>query len=206
MRSTRHRLVFVGKHSDHDTLWPGQVERAQAINVVLDGIEFSQCRINVDRCCRFTGCCRMHIGTGECVIEEAGSREPRLDAAFARQSEVLEAGNAAIDGEFSRQLRCKIGLYNIETVLLEQALPSHTGEPSACSFDLINPRHFLFSHFSPASSLSGGPNVSFGSGRYLSHFTILAIGTFHASSFYSRLFHHAPNGANSSNWIGAVFV
>jgi hypothetical protein len=57
-------------------------------------------------------------------------------------------------------------------VLLEQALPSHTAEPSAGSFDLINPRHFLFSHFSPASSLSGGPNVSFGSGRYLSHFTI----------------------------------
>jgi hypothetical protein len=96
----------------------------------------------------------MDVGTGECVIEEAGGRESRLDAACARQAEVLEPRNAAVNGELARQLRCKIGLSNIETVLLEQAPPSHACEPSAGSFDLFNLRHFLFS---PASSLSADP-------------------------------------------------
>jgi len=43
----------------------------------------------------------MYVRASESVIEQAGSRESRLDAACASQSEVLETGNSAIDGEFA---------------------------------------------------------------------------------------------------------
>src|SRR5580704_9142232 len=91
----------------------------------------------------------MDVGSGERVIEEAGGREPRLDAACARQAEVLEPRNVAVDGEIARQLRCEIGHYNIETVVLQQALPSHACKPSAGSFHLINLRHFISPAFLP---------------------------------------------------------
>src|SRR5580700_8873610 len=113
MRSARAWPEFVGKYSDDDILEAGRVERPQAINIVFDGVELGQRRIGVHRRRRVTGCCRMDVGTGERVIKEAGGWEPRLDAAFARQSEVLEAGIVAIDGEFARQFRC---LRDIEIV------------------------------------------------------------------------------------------
>src|SRR5256885_10515179 len=99
MRRTLPWPVFIRKHSDDDIFEVGRIERAPAINVVFDGIEFGQSRVSVSRYCRFTGCCRMHIGTGERGIEKARGREGRPDAALACQGEVLEARNPAIYGD-----------------------------------------------------------------------------------------------------------
>src|ERR1700685_1819377 len=128
MSAAGGRPVLVGEDSDAKTsmsFW--QDEGLEAVDVVLDGIEFLERRVIADSD-RPTFDDGMNVRAGEGVIKQAERGVSTFNAVAAFQAKIGKPRLLAVDFQVTRQFGVEVRRCDDEAVPLKNLYPSASGQ------------------------------------------------------------------------------